>query len=197
MKFDFVEIGTSDFDTNLNIKKPNEKILLVEPISDYLGKLPEGRNIVKAHFSISDKNGEEKMFYVKEAIIKKYGFPDWIRGCNSLGKKHVTVVRLLKEWKLPKDLISVENVRVLSFENLIYLYDISQIGFLKIDTEGHDHIILKSVLDCLGRKMVKIDKIQFEFNDAFGNTKKLFKLIGSFAFYFKNITQLKDNIIME
>ena len=85
--------------------------------------------------------------------------------------------------KLSEDLISVQGVRVLSFKKLIETYDIDEIGFLKIDTEGNDHMILDSVIDCLRIKKIKIKKIQFEFDEAFKNTKKIFKAIEGLSFY--------------
>ena len=57
MKFDFVEIGTSDFDTNLDKRKKGQKILLVEPVKYYLDKLPNGEGIFKNNCAISDKSG--------------------------------------------------------------------------------------------------------------------------------------------
>lgn len=194
MKFDFVDIGTSDFDTSLDVKKPNQNILLVEPIFSYLKNLPDGRNIYKAPFAISDEEGWGKMFYLKQDIIKQYNFPDWIKGCNSLDKKHVTILKLLKEFGLPENLISEEEIRVINFGRLIYLYDITDIDFLKIDTEGHDHLVLKSVLKCLENKKIKINKIKFEFNDAFNNTEQLKKIIPKFNC--KLIEVEGDNIIM-
>lgn len=195
MKFDFCDVGTSDFDTSLSDLKPEQKILLVEPVFSYLKNLPDGKNIFKASFAISDKEGWGKIFYLKPEVIKQYNFPDWIRGCNSLNEKHITVLRLLKECDLPENLISEQEVRVINFARLIYLYEITEIDFLKIDTEGHDHLILKSILEFTKKNKIKINKIKFEFNEAFGNTEELRKIISEFNC--ELIEFEKDNVIMK
>ena len=180
MNFDFVDIGTSDFDTSLNQRDPGQTVLLVEPIFEYLSKLPDGEGIIKAPFAISSRNSYRPMHYIDPEIIKEYKLPDFIRGCNSLGYQHPTVIRLLKECGLEDqyhEIVTVKTVRMITFEKLLNLYEIKKIGFLKIDTEGHDHIILKEVLARRKEKKVKIDKIKFEYNPVFGNTKELDKLI--------------------
>lgn len=171
MKFDFVDIGTSDFDTNLDIKKPNQKILLVEPVKYYLDKLPNGENIFKNNCAVSDKKGKGEIYYVDDEIIKKYNMPEWARGCNSFNKPHETILRFFKELNAPPE-FKKDKVAVLTFSDLIELYDITEIGFLKIDTEGHDHVVLKSVSSCI-KKGLKIKKIKFEYDPFFGNLNEL------------------------
>ena len=80
--FDFVDIGTSDFDTSVDFLKPGQKVLLVEPLKYYLDRLPDGPGIFKANYAISTKIRTGYMFYVEEELIHKYGLPNWIRGCN-------------------------------------------------------------------------------------------------------------------
>ena len=195
MKFDFVDIGTSDFDTSLDQRKKNQNILLMEPVSYYLDRLPNGESIFKNNCAISEKAGNGEIYFVDDEIIKKYNMPSWMRGCNSFNKPHQTVLRFFKEIGQPPE-FKQKRVPVLSFQNLVELYEIKRIGFLKIDTEGHDHVVLESVLDCLRTKKIKIKKIKFEYNEVFGNTKHLFNLIGSLTFYYKNIECANDNVIM-
>jgi hypothetical protein len=185
MNFDFVDIGTSDFDTSLNERDPGQTVLLVEPVFEYLSRLSDGEGVLKAPFAISNRSGYRPMHFIDPDTIREYNLPDFIRGCNSFGYQHPTVIKLLKECGVEDqyhEIVTVKTVRVITFEKLLNLYDIKKIGFLKIDTEGHDHIILKEVLARIKEKKVKIDKIKFEYNPVFGNTKELHRLIKSSDF---------------
>lgn len=175
MKFDFVDIGTSNFDTSLEERKRNQNILLVEPVKYYLDKLPTGENIFKNNCAISDKKGKGEIYYVDDGIIKKYNMPNWMRGCSSFNKPHETVLRFFNEIKMPVE-FKKNTIDVLSFGDLINLYNITKIGRLKIDTEGHDHIILRSVMDSM-RDGLKIKEIKIEYDPFFGNTNELNTLI--------------------
>ena len=193
MKFDFVEIGTSDFDTNLDKRKKGQKILLVEPVKYYLDKLPNGEGIFKNNCAISDKSGNGEIYYVDDEIIKKYNMPNWMRGCNSFNKPHETVLRFFNELKTPVE-FKIDNVAVLSFVDLINLYNITKIDKLKIDTEGHDHVVLKSVIDCM-QKGLKIKEIKIEYDPFFGNTDEINTLVltsGCSA-----VSLIGNNIIMK
>lgn len=197
MNFDFVDIGTSDFDTSLDKRKKGQTVLLVEPIFSYLKNLPDGEGIFKANFAISNRHALRPIFYVKPDTIFGYNFPEWISGCNSLDRPHPTVERLLKESNLQKsfnDIVTVETVLLITFAKLVDLYEIKKIGFLKIDTEGHDHIILKDVLSMLKKKKIKIEKIKFEYDPFFGNTKELDKLIKKSGF--KKVELVNNNVTL-
>lgn len=175
MKFDFVEIGTSDFETSLDERKKDQNILLVEPVKYYLDKLPYGDGIFKNNCAISDKKGKGEIYYVDDEIIKKYNMPIWMRGCSSFNKPHETVVRFFNEIKMPTE-FKKEKVTVLSFGDLVILYNITKIGRLKIDTEGYDHVILRSVFDSM-KDGLKIKEIKIEYDPFFGNTNELNNLI--------------------
>jgi hypothetical protein len=179
MNFKYVDIGTSDFETRLSLKAPEDNILLVEPLFYYLSNLPSGPGVFKANFAISDTCSYGKIYYVKDELIRKHGMPWGVRGCNSLGGEHPTVVEILKNMNLPLSLISVEEIRVISFGQLVDIYGVTSIDSLKVDTEGHDHIILGDVLS-LASKGFFIREIIFEYIESFGNTDKLDFLIKGF-----------------
>ena len=76
---DFLEIGTSDFDTEIE-KSDNECIgMSIEPIKYYLDKLPEKNNVLKINCAISDKEGECEIYYVNSENINKYNIPWYIQ----------------------------------------------------------------------------------------------------------------------
>ena len=194
MRFDFVDIGTANFDTSLDLMKEGQNILLVEPIKYYLDQLPSGPNIYKVNGAISRRHGRGKMFYVGEELIKKYGMPDWIRGCNSFNDYHPTVIKLFHQLSISIKKISCVYVPVYTVRNLVKSFKITSIGFLKIDTEGHDHVILKYILEEMKRGL-KVKTIKIEYNSVFGNTTKIDDLIMKSDY--STASLLEDNLTID
>jgi FkbM family methyltransferase len=162
--YDVVEIGTSDFDVANGKFDKNKDYILVEPLKFYLDKLPNKENISKVNVAISNFDGETIVYYINEDNIKKYELPDWVKGCNSIGNPHPTILKLIKDKNLSKNIIEETKVRTITFGALVKEFNIKYIGHLKIDTEGHDHIILKDVLRYLIDNTINIKSIEFEYN---------------------------------
>jgi len=157
-----IEIGTSDFDTLAGV----EYGIYIEPVKYYFDRLPD--NIIKENVAISNYCGECTIYYVDDEIIKRYNAPDWLRGCSSINTKHI---RLLKY--IPKNEILEMTVKVDRIKNIIKNHNVEKIDFLKIDTEGHDTIILNDFLDTIE---IKPSKIQFE-NNILSDKNEVNKLI--------------------
>jgi hypothetical protein len=172
---DFVDIGTSDFDIGDGVIRDDKTYLLVEPVIFYLQNLPNNSNIFKANFAISDKEETINIFYIEEKNIQKYNLPYWVRGCNKINEKHPTVVNLLSQLNITEDIIICSLVKSITFLKLVEIYKITHINSLKIDTEGHDHIVLKTVADCLLNRLVDIEKIKLEYLPAFNNINEINK----------------------
>ena len=164
--FDFVEIGTSDFDTELQAAGPNERGLSIDPLQVYLDRLPDKPNCTKFCAAVSDSVGEIDVYSLPPDRIQKLGMGRWIRGCNSVGAPHPTVVRQLRRRGLnPDELIVASKVEMIDFLTLAQRFSIEGINFLKVDTEGHDHIILHSYCDLIENKPeLKAHRIKFESN---------------------------------
>ena len=150
-----IEIGTSDFDTMAGI----EPGVFIEPIKYYYDRLPT--NCIKENIAISNYDGETTAFYVSYNNIIEYGLPDWIRGCNSITKPHPTVVQTLLDYGLPLGIIQEARVPVKKLDYIINKYAIRNLDILKIDTEGHDPVI---ILDYFSSATVLPRKIIFENN---------------------------------
>tara|TARA_R110000824_G_scaffold124509_1_gene283077 strand:- start:50 stop:649 length:600 start_codon:yes stop_codon:yes gene_type:complete len=163
MKFDFIEIGTSDFNT-LTQEYPsdsfNKKGISIDPLKYYLDRLPNNDNVIKVNCAISDDDYTTQIFWVHPEDIEKYDLPWWWKGCNSILKPHLTVVKGLEEWDL-MSVYRIDKCKCISWSTLIDTYDISFVDFLKIDTEGHDCQIINNIF-----KTNKIlpNKIEFEHN---------------------------------
>ena len=159
---DFVEIGTSDFNTEIEKADNNTRGISVEPLRDYLERLPNKKMCVKENVAISDERGSLYMYFVSKEDIAKFNLPDWLRGCNSLGKPHESVERILNEKNL-QHIYKTSPVKVITFEDLMRKYNVKKINFLKIDTEGHDPIILQSMINyCDSNPSVYPRTIKFE-----------------------------------
>jgi hypothetical protein len=155
--------------------------LLVEPIKEYLDCIPSSPTVLKANYAISDSDREDVVFsrehvsqhvtYIskKELLENNNLRSNGIYGCNSLGKPHS---------------MSGKNVttkcQVITFYKLCELYNITEIGQLKIDTEGHEDRILPQILDAIKSEQLTItERIIFEYNDSTIKSK-LDQLISEF-----------------
>ena len=71
MHYDFVEIGTSDFNTIL--QRENSGIgLSIEPLKVYLDRLPDKVGVTKVNCAISDFDGSVDVYWIDPEDIKKY-----------------------------------------------------------------------------------------------------------------------------
>jgi glycosyltransferase involved in cell wall biosynthesis len=161
---DFIEIGTSDFSTEIQEAVVGRTGLSVEPIKHYLDALPDVEGVTKVRAAVSDYDGHINVYNVHPDLIKKYQLPEWVRGCNSVNNYHPTVLKLILEKRLDeRELFSVERVPVITFSTLIKKHNVRGCRYLKIDTEGHDVVILNSYLECVSRGEFSLaQKIQFE-----------------------------------
>ena len=108
MEYDFIEIGTSDFETLIE-QDNNQKGISIEPIQYYLDKLPNNPNVIKSNHAISNIEGEIKIFWITPEDIKKYNLPWWVRGCNSVNEPHFQHKALLGDkWK---DIVKVDTIK--------------------------------------------------------------------------------------
>lgn len=173
MRYNYVDIGTCDFEIADGKIKDDCNYLFVEPIFKYLERLPSGKNITKVNYAITDKKKDSFISYIEEDDIIKYSLPMWMKGCNKLGQDHPRTLQLINSNKLPKSIIKHLPVKCITFKDLMELYNVEYIEKLKIDTEGHDHVILKSIIIELINKSININQITFEYKQNFNNTSDL------------------------
>lgn len=144
-----VEIGVCDFETAAG-KKPG---IFVEPIRFYFDRLPA--NCIKENVAVSNYSGLINMYYVPEHIIIAHKLAGWLRGCNSVNTLHPA------HKTLPLDWVRCETVPVVRIKSLLDKHAVTQIDLLKIDTEGHDTVILNDFFDTC---TVRPREILFESN---------------------------------
>ena len=165
MKYDFIEIGTSDFRTLANSVFKNG--ISIEPVTEYFERLPTKDGLIKINSAISDKNGTSTMYYYPREVIEKFELASWFAGCHSLGKPHQPCVEYLRlkqfsDEVIHNDIIKTQEIAMITLEDVFSQFEVEEVDFLKIDTEGHDAVIMKSFFALEDRP--KVNKIQFESN---------------------------------
>ena len=167
MHYNFIEIGTSDFDTEIQTCSDTAVGLSVDPILYYLQRLPSKPNVMRVLGAISDSDGFTDVYFVPPEIIERHAFPEWVRGCNSIGAPHPTVFNLLKQAGAnPLDFIRKTQIPQFSICTFLQMYQVSSCDYLKIDTEGHDVVILSNYIEAIQKQITKpAARICFEANE--------------------------------
>jgi len=127
MIYDFIEIGTSCFDVMGFYANDEDIGLSIEPLRHYLEGVPVKKNVTKVYAAISDKDGEMDLYYIPHTEIYKNKLPNWLLGCNKIGKPHPSCINILKNENLSLELIKKMIVPVISFETLVKKYNIKGI----------------------------------------------------------------------
>ena len=159
---DFIEIGTSDFDTEIQ-NNDNRSGLSIDPVKFYLDRLPIKDNVEKLHMGISDSNRLTNVYYIPLDIIQQYNLPNWIRGCNTIGTYHPQVIDECNKRNINIEIISHNYpVTIKTLMTVMKEKYIDSIYYLKIDTEGHDTIILNKFAEEVIDNIALPHKILFE-----------------------------------
>jgi hypothetical protein len=138
--YDFIEIGTSNFDTLIELSDDNTKGISVDIIKYYLDQLPNKKNVKKINVGISNVNSFLDVYYIPEDVINYYNLPYWFKGCNCINDYHPLHIK-----HNVTQLCKIEKINVITISELFYQNSVRNVKYLKIDTEGHDCIILKSL----------------------------------------------------
>ncbi len=195
--YDFIEIGTSDFDTEIQLADENDVGLSIDPMQFYLDRLPDKPNCTKYNAAVSNKSGQTEVHYIPLDIIQKHKLNDCLRGCNYIGEKHIGMINEVKSSGYnPDDLIVSKTVPMVRFHQLIEKFKIGGIHYLKIDTEGHDPIILEDYCDLIeSRPELKAHLIKFESNLLVSRVDLTKVLQRLFSFGYLLISSTGDTIL--
>lgn len=143
MFYDFIEIGTSNFDTLIEKADRTTQGISIEPLDFYLRDLPESEGCKKINAAISDREGEVIVYYPFPEKLAQYHLPPLLKGCNSIGQVHPTVIRHIEKNNLDLcEVVGSSTVSMLRLTTICAQYDVTGIYFLKVDTEGHEPVIL-------------------------------------------------------
>lgn len=159
MHYNFIEIGTADFDTLSEKCSDHHFGLCVEPLEVYLNRVPKRPNVKKICCAIIPESqffhGKTfEIFYIDENDIRKQKLNLDLKGCNSVGYLHdfhlnYKGINLLKLGIVKKKLIKGITLKMLLKEN-----EVTSINLLKTDTEGLDADIISDLIDYYERKEI-------------------------------------------
>lgn len=173
MNYNFIEIGTSNFDTLAQRATDEHVGLSVEPVKEYLEELPQKKHVTKVNCAISNEDRTGKLYHITSENIKKFVRENslefrkyaYIQGCNCIDSPHPAQLKVVKRFDLHPNIITVTPVEIISFRTLINRYSVESVGLIKIDAEGHDATILKSYLEaCEKDGAPYAPRIVFEIN---------------------------------
>lgn len=171
--YDFIEIGTSDFDTLIQSADDNIYGISVDAVKYYIDKLPDKMNCKKVNVGISNINSTLDVYYIPENIIEQNKLQHWFKGCNCINNYHPLHIK-----HNVSHLCKIDKVKVITTYELFYQNNVRNVKYLKIDAEGHDVIILKTLYFYI--KFLPVifypNKILFETNEH-SNSKEVDEII--------------------
>ena len=153
---DFIEIGTSDFESVSQSAPSTAKGLAVEAMSVYLHRLQVKAQVAKLNAAVIGTGGLGSMpdfvsmFYVDPADISRLKLPYWMKGCNQVGHPHPEVRAELHRRGLP-DLMRNMSIPATTYGQIIRDREIRSVGLLKVDVEGLEGPILRDAQDLCER----------------------------------------------
>ena len=170
MHYAFIEIGTADFDTLVEQDWPEDvRGICVEPRADLLANLIDRVNVIKVNAAISADDGFAPLYYVEiedipEKIIKDMGtLACRLHGLSSLYHLHPGILTWVEAGAIEESAVKEQMVTVGTWPTFASTYDITAIGYLKIDTAGHDIVILRQYFEyCEKNPRCLADVIEFE-----------------------------------
>jgi hypothetical protein len=171
MKVDFIEIGTSDFGTEIEKAEDYNTGISIEAVGYYFDKLPQKIGVIRHHVAVSDCEGKCDISYINPKVVQKFIEQNavghsWIKGCNRIDSEHPLLQTYLNIHGLKReDVVLTETVEKKPLYSIIQEDGISGIYYLKIDTEGHDVVILRKFFqDIIKQPQLFPQMIQFESN---------------------------------
>jgi len=226
MKYKFIDIGCSFWMVSTDKFGTNVDGILVEPIKEFLDVLPESHTIIKEDVAIGDQCGEVEfnVFIPKGIKLRYYNTKELLRIMQKYKKedyyhfvhKHPILGSIVgsggSSFLERVDDAIVENkfidkkvvkVKMITLEELFKRNNVTEIDYLKIDTEGSEEIILSQLLKLMQNGVVQINKqIEFECNILSNNSNlnAIANLICS-EFGFKYATthdiEWDENVVLE
>ncbi|KAL3779320.1 hypothetical protein ACHAWO_008510 [Cyclotella atomus] len=170
-----VEIGTSNFDTiiqQMARTEPKANGLSVDAMQIYIDQLPNldcWRKLATAVVGSKEdipQSGMIDTYFIDPKDIAEYSLPNWLRGCNSVGRPHATALKELTSRKLPHLMQNI-SVPVMSVEQLLDDNEICRMKKFKVDVEGFDGDLLVAFSKWVMKKNGEChaDEVSGEFNE--------------------------------
>lgn len=164
MDIAFLEIGTSNFDSLIESAHETTRGISIDPIQSYLDDLPDKPNVKKICCAVTSHRTSDRIdiYYIPKLVIEENKLQHWFKGCNTIGNYHPLHIQ-----HNVTHLVKVDKVPIVNIDELLESNNVRSIGFLKIDTEGHDCVILQGLFEYLKDKSTEYfpRRILFESNE--------------------------------
>ncbi|CAK9055583.1 Allophanate hydrolase [Durusdinium trenchii] len=177
----FLEIGTSNFRTLVGHQPPEQSGMSVEALPYYVEELRQRYNeshprvtLVNAALLPEATNYRATAWFVHPENLSTYGLPAHMAGTTRIGPEpHWGVLEHLKKLGLAHLLVS-RQVPALTLGKLLDLHQACRLGFLKIDAEGMDELLLRAYVKYLWEHPpCWADGIEFEVNHFLKSSKTI------------------------
>lgn len=151
----FIEVGTCDFDTLEKLAQNGWEGIMIEPVKEYFDKLVRYPQIHYENIVISENSDEVEFHYIDPTIITSENL-NWLKGIGCINSQTGPMLRN-KDLPIYKNCIK-ENIKSTTLNKLCEKYNVTRIDFLKIDVEGYDLNVLKTIdLDKIHVQTIKIE----------------------------------------
>jgi len=130
----FIEIGSCDFATLNRLGKKGWGGIIVEPVKRYLDSLERYEHVSYVNAAVDVTPGMRSMnVYKQEVVDRDHDFA----GMSSFD-----------EYVIPQNKHLVDKIEAvtITYQDVLNSAPIPKVDFLKIDTEGHDRVILEQVI---------------------------------------------------
>jgi FkbM family methyltransferase len=148
----FVEVGVGLFGTCRQLIDNGWRGIMVEPLKDVCDKIPKHPNLIIENLAISTQSGTDTLLRVENENY--YLEPEIYLGMSGLKSGASPLFDSCYEGKLLE--ITVETI---TLEDLFSKHGITEIDFLKVDTEGMDIHILSDYSFNILPTMIKFEHV--------------------------------------
>jgi FkbM family methyltransferase len=135
----FLEIGSCDFNTLRDLCDSGWNGIIVDPHKPFLDNIKDHENLIKINKAVGLYNGKTTYKKISDEYVEKTGDNDY-RGMGTITE--LTPIHTHKKFEGHIETYSVELITIMDLLNSL---KINKIDYLKIDAEGMDFDILKSI----------------------------------------------------
>lgn len=163
MFYDFIEVSTNFCDAEIHKAKDDTIGLSIGTATSHLCDLPIKGRCAKENIAISNTQGKTIMYYLPDAVIKKYSLCTQLTSASSIGTINSSVKEYIENCLSPdinnnklsaEDLLKSCEIETDTFENIFNLHGVSGIYLLKINTYGRDSVILENYLSVANNSLL-------------------------------------------
>lgn len=155
----FVEIGTCDFDTLYHFLNKGWKGIMIDPYQPFLDKLEDHPNLTKLCVAISTGETTADYYYINDETVKEWGELEY-RGMGSIAKDSILHLDTAYKGRLNKIPVPTR-----TFNSVMEELKVTEIDYLRVDTEGMDLNIIKSI--DYDKFLVKLIKAETNYCDPY------------------------------